>query len=330
MSIQFLIPTQMIKRTPHGARGEVRVSNWITTWDLEEEIDVALVGSTYAKGGEIAFGTDRSPNAIRKAFVRLTTYSHDYQVDMRHLRVRHGGDISFHVTDIAQSHRQVEEALSGLHRLTSRAFVLLMGGDGSIVAPSVRALASGTGTRVGLVHFDAFHDVRETAEVGPSDATCIRTLLEDGTVQGSNLVQVGLHGFTNSGADRAFLEENGATIIPARQVHRDGIDAVVDQALAVATNGVDGAYVSVDAHVLDAACVPFSYASSPGGLTTSELMDALFRLGKDPRVRALDLVGLDTYDDPKDLMARVGASLVLSFLAGFSTREGVGGSESTS
>ena len=44
MSIQFLGPPQLIKRTSYGAANECRITNWITRWDLVEPIDVALVG----------------------------------------------------------------------------------------------------------------------------------------------------------------------------------------------------------------------------------------------------------------------------------------------
>jgi formiminoglutamase len=324
MSIQFLYPPQLVKLTPHAAATEERISNWVTVWDFSEPIDVALVGANFSKGGEIAYGTDRTPNAIRKAFIRNTTYSHDYGVDMRHLRVRHAGDIQHHVTDIARSHYQIEAALTDLQAQKSVAFVALVGGDGSIVGPSVRALAHGRGVKPGLLHFDAYHDSRDAADVGPSDATSIRTLIEDGTVQGRNLAQIGLHGFANSAADRTYLEERGATIIPARQVRREGIDTTLDVALTAASDGTDGVYVSVDANVLDSAHVPFSYASATGGLAATDLLDGLFRLGADRRIQGFDLVGLDTYDDPKELMARIGASMLLAFLAGFSTRDGVG------
>jgi formiminoglutamase len=198
--------------------------------------------------------------------------------------------------------------------------VISIGGDGSIVAPAIRALAGGRDVRVGLVHFDGFHDVRDTAAVGPSDATSIRTLLEEGVLRGGNLTQIGLHGFVNSAGQRAYLTELGATLISARQVRTEGMDAVLDRALDRSGRGVDGVYVSVDANVLSMGDAPFSYATTPGGLSASDLQDALFRLGADARVLSLDLVGLDTYDDPKELMARVGASLILAFLAGFSTR----------
>lgn len=324
MSIQFLGPPQLIKRTPHGAANEFRISNWITRWDLLEPIDVALVGVNFAKGGEIAYGTDRTPNAIRKAFIRNTTYSHDYELDIQHLRVRYAGDIQHHPTDLARSHYQIESALVSLHQITPPVLVAVLGGDGSIVAPAVRAIACGTNSRLGMLHFDAYHDVRDPAEVGASDATSIRTLLEDGVIAGANLAQIGVHGFANSAAERAYLDERGALVIPARRVRREGIQAVLAEALAATSRGVELLYVSVDVNVLDAAHVPFTYASSPGGLLATDMMDVLFQLGADARVGGLDLVGLDTYDDPKELMARVGASLLLAFLAGFSTRPGAG------
>jgi hypothetical protein len=48
--------------------------------------------------------------------------------------------------------------------------------------------------------------------------------------------------------------------------------------------------------------------------------EALFLIGKNSKVRALDLVSVDTFNDVKEVVARTSLSLLLSFLAGIADR----------
>ena len=56
------------------------------------------------------------------------------------------------------------------------------------------------------------------------------------------------------------------------------------------------------------------------GLSSIEMEEALFLIGKNSKVRALDLVSVDTFNDVKEVVARTSLSLLLSFLAGIADR----------
>ena len=49
-TIEYLNAPQIIRVSQLEGKRERRVSNWITTWDLEETIDVGILGVPLVKG----------------------------------------------------------------------------------------------------------------------------------------------------------------------------------------------------------------------------------------------------------------------------------------
>ena len=176
--------------------------------------------------------------------------------------------------------------------------LVVMGGDHSITAPSVEAFASIRGS-VGLVQLDAHMDLRNLEDGGPTNGTPIRQLLESGTIEGHNIVQVGLHPFANARAYRALAESAGITQITATEVAASDSADCRGRALDMAGNGTERMYVTLDMDVLDAGIR--SRGAGPGtGRNHVEAAfgnDAIAR--SDPRVRALDIVEVDPTQDPR-------------------------------
>ena len=321
-TIEFLNPPQIIRLSQLEGKQERRVSNWVTTWDFEESIDVGIVGVPLANGSLLPAGVDSTPNAIRKAMVYCTTYNPDLGVDIQSLRVRHVGDVRLHVSDVLDSHRRIETALIEIFKLTGDLVTIILGGDGSITIPAVKALQKAIDQKLGIIQFDSRVDSRDIADGGPSDATSTRAILEaDIGISGSNVVHIGSHGFLTAKDEEDWALGHGVTVITARQVRRDGIDAITQRALDVASAGTGGIYVSLDGTALDISANSSALASAPGGMSLTDLQESLFVLGQDPRIKVLDLVGIDTYNDIGEAVARTALGLTLSFLAGVKVRK---------
>ncbi len=321
-AIEYLNAPQVVRVTQREAERERRVSNWVTEWDFEERIDVGIVGVPIAKGAILPTGTDSTPNAIRKAMVYFTTYNPDLDVDIESLRVRHVGDVALHVTEVLENHRRIEAVFTSLFDLAPSMVTLVVGGNGTITAPVVRAFARANRGSVGIIQFDSKVDSRAVSEGGPSDATSIRDILEsDVGVSGSNVFHIGSHGFVSSLEERRWAEGQGVTLVTARQARSEGMRLLVERALAVAGEGVEALYVSVDGTALDITSSGSAFASAPGGLSLIEMEEALFLIGRNPKVRALDFVGIDTFNDVKEVVARTFLGLLLAFLAGVKSRE---------
>jgi len=309
------------KRAPWQDSEERRISNWMTLWDFEEPINAGLIGAPYSSASISASGASGGPEAVRMAFRYNTTYSPDWETDIQKLKVRDLGDIGGHLTDVGIAHGKIESAVKDA--LTHRTpFVpIIVGGDHSITAPSVRGFcAANPGKKVGIINFDAHFDIRNF-EHGPHNGTPFRALIEGGLgIDGKNVVEVGIHGFMNASPYREWARDQGMTIISGRQVEKRGMEVCVAEALEIAGDGVDLIYVSVD---IDCLAYPWTIgtsAASPEGLSAWQLLEGMFACGQHPKVAALDVVEIDPSRDVKDLTARSGCSVILTFLAGLYRR----------
>ena len=320
-AIEYLDPPRVVRATQWESELERRVSNWVSLWDFEESIDAGIVGVPLAKGAILPIGSDGTPDAIRKAMVFCTTYNPDLDVDIQSLKVRHLGDVALHVTEVRENHRRIESVFSDLFGLANEMVTVVVGGNGTITAPIVRPFARANGGSAGMVVFDSRVDSRAVSEGGASDATSIRDILESGVgVSGENIFHIGSHGFVSSHEERTWAREQGVTLVTAREARREGVGQLAGRALTAVGAEANAIYVSVDATVLEMGASGSALASATGGLSVSEMEDALFVAGRNRKVRALEVVGIDTFNDVKQIVARTYLGLVLAFLAGVKTR----------
>lgn len=316
-----LVPPGMVRRATFQDRNEIRVSNWIEPWDFESPLDVGLVGVPFSRAAITPNAAHATPNALREVFTGLTTYSPDFDVDLASMRVRELGEIATPITDPLGALGTIEETLLACFGLPQSFFPVILGGDHSVTAPAVRAWCRAHAEQqVGLVHFDAHNDVR-VMDHGPTNGTPIRGILEsDVRVAGRNLVQVGIHGFMNASYYKRWVEGRGGTILTARHIRRVGIEQAMMRVLEVAGNGTDSIYVTVDIDVLELAYAAGTGVASPEGIHPTDLLEALFILGQNPRVGCVDFVELDPRRDVAQVTTRTFAAAILTFLAGLFLR----------
>jgi formiminoglutamase len=302
-------------------RMETRVNRWITPWDGEEKLLAGVIGIPLSKPSISVSGASTTPAAIRTAFKSFTTYSLEYGVDLQTMPVRDLGDIEMHVTDNAQSHRRIEESLRALYQQQPDLIPILFGGDHSITCPSMKAFVERQpGKKVGIIHFDAHHDVRNFEDGGVSNGTPFRGILESGIVDGKNIVQIGIRGFMNSKPYHDYVTGKGVTVFTSRDVYRQGMEAILNKALQIASDGTDVLYVSFDVDVIDQAYAPGCPAIGTGGMNPFDAMDALYRLGTLPQVQGLDFVCIDPTVDVRNVTSRLAVQFMLTFLAGVAVR----------
>ena len=67
MNLEYLDPPQLVVLSETEGRDERRVSNWITEWDFEEEIDVGIIGVPMDTSTMVDSVLTETPNNIRKA-----------------------------------------------------------------------------------------------------------------------------------------------------------------------------------------------------------------------------------------------------------------------
>lgn len=303
---------------------DARASSWIRPWHGAVPCDVVLVGAPLSRTSISHSGASATPQAIREMFGAVSTYNIDHDLDLATaLTACDAGDAIVHVTDSARSRAGIHDGVAAVLARAPHATLVVMGGDHSITAPSVEAFLEKSRGSVGLVQLDAHMDLRNLEDGGPTNGTPIRQLLESGTIEGHNIAQVGLQSFANARAYREFAKSAGITQMTATEVAASDSATVVRRALDVAGNGTEGVYVTLDMDVLDQAFAPGVPALVPAGITSRQLLEMMLLLGRDPRVRALDIVEVDPTQDPRRATVRIAVYAMLHFLTGVALRQGV-------
>lgn len=315
---QFLKPVDQAAFRDHM---ETKVAQWIRPWDGQEELLAGVIGVPLSKTSISHSGASTTPAAVRTAFKSFTTYSMEYGVDLQDLAVRDLGDIAMHATDLMGNHRRIEDSLRALFQAHPALIPVLIGGDHSITCPAVKAFADRhPGKKIGIIHFDAHHDVRNFTDGGVTNGTPFRGILESGVVDGRNIVQIGIRGFMNSKPYHDYVTGHGVTVFSSRDVYRQGIEKIIDQALEIAGEGTDVLYVSFDVDVIDQAYAPGCPAIGTGGMHPWDALDALYRLGTLPQVQGLDFVCIDPTVDVRNVTSRLAVQFMLTFFAGVAER----------
>jgi formiminoglutamase len=319
--IELLNPPELARRFNWRDRFETKVSQWLTPWDGKEPIDIGFIGVPLSKTSISVSAASMTPNVLRELFPAVTTYSIDYNVDLQELRARDLGDIQMHPTNLLRCHDNIEQALTNVYQALPGLLPIIAGGDHSVTCPSVKAFKKRFDGKVGIVQIDAHMDVRNLEDGGPTNGTPIRSLLESGTVEGRHIAQVGIHSFANSKPYREYALSQGITQFTARQVAREGIEPLIHQAMKIAGNSTETIYVTVDMDVLDQAFGPGVPAMVPAGMTSWQLLDAVYILGKNPKVKGFDVVCIDPLQDPRRATVRTALYVILTFLAGVMMRK---------
>ncbi|WP_336036209.1 agmatinase family protein [Halobacterium yunchengense] len=295
---------------------DTNVGEIITDAREAEDADVGLVGvpfDTACVAGPR--GSRLGPEGVRGDITYGTCYNPEIDVDISEgIDVVDYGDVDVVHTDVQETHDRVERVLTAVTE--SGVVPFSIGGDHSLTYPTAKALMNAVDGQVGVINVDAHHDVRHSHGGELSSGTPFRRLLEDdsGQLDGENFVELGLSGWHNSKYYLDWVHEVGAEVIPARDVHKKGVDVAADRALEAATDGTEAVFLSVDIDVLDAGLAEGTCAPAPGGLQSWQLLELVYQLGSHEAVRGADLMEVAPPLDRTGATTSIGAAVVTQFL----------------
>lgn len=201
------------------------------------------------------------------------------------------GDGSFAVADVGNlktspldgdgNRHLIREATAQI--VGTGAIPVMIGGDDSTPIPFIEALAPlGPLT---IIQIDAHLDWRDERRGEPSGfSSPMRRASELDHVE--NMIQVGLRGLGS--ARRAEVEtarDWGSKIVTARELHRDGMEAVTKHLKSNAN-----CMMTLDCDGLDPAIMPAVMAPTPGGLSYMQAIDLIAAVVTNSRLVAFDLV----------------------------------------
>ncbi len=190
---------------------------------------------------------------------------------------------------------------------------ILLGGDHGVSFPSIRAFQESFG-RVGMIQWDAHHDVRNIEDGGRTNGTPFRSLIEGEYLKGEDLVQIGIRDFSNAKKYHDYTIEKGIKVYTMDEVDEKGIVSIITNEIDRLSQKVDFIYLSVDMDAVDQAFAPGCPAIGPGGLTSRELTKSIAAAAKHEKVKAMDIVEIDPSKDFRDITSRLAAHAMLRFM----------------
>jgi formiminoglutamase len=303
---------------PSGRAGQdprwPRAADWLAAGPPPgRQPDLAVLGAPTFATSISPTGAHKTPQAVRRALAKFSTWSASRHVDLADLAAWDAGDVEDPDAEVEGEFRVRARAQTAAAKAR---LVVALGGDNSLTYPVCAGVFGDELGRAGLVTLDAHHDFRD----GRSNGSPVRNLVDVG-LDPRRVVQVGIADWANS---RSYADEaaaRGLTVISRADVAVRGIADCMRTALDIAGAGDAPVYVDLDLDVCDRAVAPGCPASLPGGLSAAEVMHAAFLAGLDRRVRAVDIAEVDaTRDAPDERTVRLAALCLLEVAAGLALR----------
>lgn len=315
-----LQPPGLVVNTLKGDAAEERAHRWLE-WDGETLPAVALLGVPFDGASVVRTGSRHGPEAVRLALQNYTTFATSTGATIQGAGAADVGDLDVVLTDMAATFRRLRETVRAL--VSAGTVVVAVGGDHSITWPILEGVTGALPSRqLGVIHFDAHHDLRESHFGAESSGVPLRKALafEGAPLRGRNLVQIGIAEFANAPGHARFAEEQGVTVMGNTEIFERGLDACLEDALQRAADGTDAIYVTIDVDAIDHSQAPGTAAPNPNGLDARDLYRQLRRIARRRDVVGMDVVEISPTLEHGNLTGNVGAMLVMSFLAGVSER----------
>jgi agmatinase len=116
-----------------------------------------------------------------------------------------------------------------------------------------------------------------------------------------------------------YAKEIGARVFTIREIRTRGMDAVIDEAIELATRGTGCFYVTICSDCMDVAFNPGGPADF-NGLFPHELFTALYKLGENG-LAGLDFVEIYPLQDLNNTSSHLAAWAIIHALAGLAARK---------
>ena len=222
-----------------------------------------------------------------------------------------------------ETERSLERLEARITDVAARGVVpIVLGGDHTIALPDVTGVARHVGWgRVSVIHFDAHADTGDT-QMGSlyGHGTPMRRLIESGACRGDRFLQVGLRGYWPEPETLAWMAAQGMRSFEMSEIVARGLEAVLDEAMAIAIDDCDAVFLSVDVDVVDPGAAPGTGTPEPGGLTSRQLLDAVRRIAMTVPVGGVDVVEVSPPYDHAEVTAYLANRVVLEALGGMAWR----------
>ncbi len=279
--------------------------------DLTEDVDIVIAGVPFDTGGTYRIGARFGAAGIRDQSLLLRPYNPELDVNIfERCSCVDYGDLGSMPGYLPESHQMIEKEAAGIfnHSVTP----IFLGGDHSVSLPLLRAAAKKYGA-LALIHFDSHSDLWQ-GYFGDKDThgTPFRRALEEGLIDPSRSIQVGLRGSLYEKADAGMTKDAGMGLVTAAQLHQQGVAQTIKQ--IVSRVGAAIAYLSFDIDFVDPTFAPGTGTPEVGGFSGAHCLGLLRGLIGINFV-AYDVVEVMPAYDPAHITALLAANLVYEMMS---------------
>jgi arginase len=233
-----------------------------------------------------------------------------------------------YIRDIANVCQRLYD--TSLDSLEHGAMPLVLGGDHSLAAGSVSASAAWArrtkGLPIGLLWIDAHGDMNTPATslsgnvhgmplaalLGPEPSELAHFGGVGPKVNAAQTVIIGVRNLDDR--EKVAVRDSRVHVFTMKDIDRQGIASIVEQAVAFAGEGTAGIHVSFDMDVCDPLIAPGVGTPVKGGLDYREAHMVMEIVADSGLLRVLDIVEVNPTLDLRNATAQLGAELVLSAL----------------
>ncbi len=278
-----------------------------------ENLDVCFLGVPFDIGTSNRPGARFGPRQIRTESCLIRPYNMATRAaPFDSLRVADIGDVAINTFNLDKSIAIIEKAYDEI--LQQDCKPLTMGGDHTISLPILRALKKKYGP-VGIVHVDAHADINDHMFGEPiAHGTPFRRAIEEGLIEPSRMVQIGLRASGYEADDFDWPREQGVRVVQAEECWYHSLKPLMAEVREQLGEGP--VYLTFDIDGLDPAYAPGTGTPEIGGLTVHQGLEII------RGCRGLDVVGGDLVEvapayDPSGNTALVAANLLFEMLCVF-------------
>ena len=282
----------------------------LPTADSAAALDACFIGVPFDIGTSNRTGARYGPRQIRAESALIRPYNMGTGArPFECLQVADIGDVAINPYNLADSITLIERFYDEVLRHPVRP--LSMGGDHTVTLPILRALRRKYGP-VGVVHVDAHSDVNDTQRGEKiAHGTTFRRAAEEGLVEGSRVVQIGLRGSGYSAEDFDWSRQQGYRVVQAEQCWHRSLAPLMSEVREQMGDGP--VYVSFDIDGLDPAFAPGTGTPEVAGLTSIQGLE-IIRGCRGLNVIGGDLVEVSPAYDSTGNTALLGANLLFEML----------------
>jgi arginase len=278
-------------------------------------------------------GVDMGPSAMRVAGLEARLEALGHQVtDGGNIRVEiaetqaFGSHNARYLKQIAETCTRTAEAV--VETLSEGQTPFVLGGDHSLAAGSVSGVAEyyrRQGQKIGVIWIDAHSDINtpDTSPSGNVHGMPLASLLGLGPelltsifgyspkIAPENAVLVGIRDV--DAQERANIQRAGLkTVFTMRDIDERGMRAVMEEALAAASNGTAGYHVSLDMDWIDPEDAPGVGTPVRGGATYREAHLAMEIIADHARMLSFEIVEVNPVIDEHNRTADLAVELACS------------------